>query len=923
MSAQEELQQADESAVDNVQSESQSSGGGFNVNIGKGATKLTGGKSKKKVAGVTAPLAIVVIIGIVLFIFIGGNYAPDHILTRSIEETDSQYADAMQSRDLVLQNALEYGQIPTNTYNRLEEAGVEVGYLDGDTFIASNVGPTKVADTNDSAYLYGENSTKEPLSLKMGDKIIPANEFYYEVNHDAKLRDAVTQATYGRAGYYYDESAQQVFDKIGTNRNNFTEDEDFEETMNKILGTENPIGFNDQTWHYMPTYTVNPSTGETSLNPPDQWEKVTDEFRCTGTNTYEISTWRTPIVGSETICPPGAVDADGAPACITYYFLAGYENSPTKGYGCNGETSESYIKAMAQANMSEGDDIQTIKNTTDALKAADTMSKEQKSMRFYAGFMESISRMKAGYGSYNSETNKIIAAFGTVGATVGGSHINDVMNAMFETKESKVVDVVTGEEITLYGSMVEAPSLYAILAGEKVELGQVVNFSSDRIIQTVGNRNEQYKVDNETLLRTAANKEDSNNSTVGRFTPNPDQEVEIDGKEYPVEFRDYTPDGSQIVGVQGENYNHGDYGDDNIGLVELTINNSLYSNYGDIVGISAGELLAEGAVNVGRKLAEASGAAVGDEEMTLSYLKLTADVLAMDAEIDRMHRSPLDITSKNTFLGSLVYKFAVSSMKTGSFLNKIASFSRITNKAVASLSPAVFAEEESNAYLSTFGDCETLDSIGAVGSPTCSAIATFDTTTYTTKIGGEEMSIYHDADFLKFIEDNVECDDKNNCEINDKVTCEKIFSDCNDNNTMLAKYIIFNENRNTPVGLSDASLVEEKKEWDNMNQSAIKRVWASIKSLFGLIDRIDYGLVPKEATGKEFVYSEKNLDEKGNKRWEKYKYAQRYISLARAAQALRQYDGDETAYVFDGFGNGNPVARYIDKLNQTDIALND
>ena len=922
MSAQEELQQADESAIDNVQSEDQPSGNGFNVNVGKAAASLVGGKSKKKAAGIAATLAIVIIIGIALFTFLGGNFIPDAILTRFIEETDSQYADAVQSKDLVFQNALQYGQIPTNTYNRLNEAGVEVGYLDGDTFIASNVGPTIVADANDSAYLYGKESEKEPLSLKMGDQIITADEFYYEVNHNAKLRDAFTQATYGRAGYYYDESAQQVFEKIGTNRNNFTEDEDFEDTMNKIIGDENPIGFNDQTWHYMPTWHPSAAPVCAPILNTDGWEKVTDEFSCTGTNVSQIATWRVAKYGVE--CEPtGQVDENGLPICAPVCVFLGYEYFYTGDYGCNGKDTASYMKAMSQANMSKDNDIQTIKNTTDALKAADTMSKEQKSMRFYSGFMESISRMKAGYGSYNSETDKIIAAFGTVGASVGGSHINDVMNALFEPKESEVVDVVTGEKKTLSGSMVEAPSVYAVLAGEKVELEQVVDFSSDRILQTIGNSNEQLKVDNETILRTAANKEDSNNSTVGRFTPNPDKEITIDDKKYPVEFRDYTPDGSKILSEAGRHYNQGNYSDNDIGLVELTIKNSLYSTYGDIVGISAGELLAQGAVNVGRELANASGAAAGDEETTLSYLKLTADVLAMDAEIDRMHRSPLDITSKNTFLGSLVYKFAVSSIKSGSFLNKIASFSRITNKAVASLSPAAFAEEESKAYLSTFGDCETLDSIGAVGSPTCSAIATFDTTTYTTKVGNDEISIYQDEDFLEFIKENVECDDENNCEINDKETCKKLFGDCGDEKTMLAKYITFNENRNTPVGLSDASLVEDKREWENMNQSVLKRVWASIKSLFGLIDRIDYGLVPEEATGEEFVYSDKNLDENGNRRWDNYKYAQRYISLARAASAMRQYDGDETAYVFDGFGKGNPVARYIDKINQTSIASND
>ena len=93
--------------------------------------------------------------------------------------------------------------------------------------------------------------------------------------------------------------------------------------------------------------------------------------------------------------------------------------------------------------------------------------------------------------------------------------------------------------------------------------------------------------------------------------------------------------------------------------------------------------------------------------------------------------------------------------------------------------------------------------------------------------------------------------------------------------------------------------------------------------MFGIIETIDNGEAPDEATGKEFVYRASNSvasnsDEEDT--WEKYKYAQRYISLARAAEAMRQFDGDETAYVFDGFGLGDPVARYIDELNQTDFA---
>ena len=63
------------------------------------------------------------------------------------------------------------------------------------------------------------------------------------------------------------------------------------------------------------------------------------------------------------------------------------------------------------------------------------------------------------------------------------------------------------------------------------------------------------------------------------------------------------------------------------------------------------------------------------------------------------------------------------------------------------------------------------------------------------------------------------------------------------------------------------------------------------------------------ATGKVFVNSSSNPN------WETYKYAQRYVSLARATDALRQYDGGDTAYnnlkYFEG--DENPVVAFINE----------
>lgn len=880
-SAQNELKKADESASNETQADSGSQGFSYSGGSTSGSKlgKLAGkGGMKGKVKKI---LPIVATLGIILLVvlFLGGNFIPDAILTRFIEETDVQYADGTQSKELVFQNAMQSGKIPSNTAERLEQEGVTVGYMEGDTFIASNISPALIASNDDGITIYGDDEKGDTaLVLKMDDTIITANDFYDEIQHNVKLYDAFTKATYGRAAYYYDEKAQQVFKRIGTSRNNFSDDEDLDETMDKLMGDKNTVGFQDTTWHYMPvSWDIDPSTG---VILKTYYDKVQDDFDCNGSNVSSIINWREPIIQAQ---------YDPVDGAFLGYAVVGSTDMTIGEYGCNGANASGYMRSISQANMSPGSDEQTIKNTTDSLKSADTTSKEQKSMLLYAGFMESISRMKAGYGKASTETDKIIGAFGTMGATYGGSKINDVMNKLFETQTSRVVNIETGEEEELRGSMLEAPSVYAILAGEKVDLGDVQDFSSDRILYTIENK-EGTTIDNDTMKKTLVTKTDKK-SALGRFTN---------------EDKDYAPGNQQITESMGNNYNHGNYSSSSLNSVELTINNSLYQTYNETVGISAGELLAEGAVNVGKELAKASGAAAGSKEAATAYLKLNNDVIAMDAEVDRMNRSPLDITSKNTFLGSIMYKFAVASIKSGGILNKVASLSRVTNFTIASLLPAAHADDdEPEAYLATFGNCKTLETIGAAGSPTCSMVATFDTTTY--------KGIYQNSEFQSFINENIECNGSN-CKVKE--------------NSNLAMYVNYNEERNTPIGLSDAAIMEKYQIQKNEEGGVIGRIIGKIGSFFANLFKLTEGAendpnsIPDEATGKAFVNSSSNHERWSDSGGPQYKYAQRYISLARAAETMRQYDGDETAYVFEGFGKGDPIARYINELYQDSVATN-
>lgn len=685
--------------------------------VGKSGKK--GGKLKKFSA--TAFAAAIALVFVAFFS--SGNLIPAAISERLVEETDVQYADAVESKMVVFQQALSSGEVPSNTVARLKENGVLVGRMVDGEFV--------------------EGAEGDNLALSMDGNIITAENFVSAANTDARLYSAFNNATYSRAAYYYDDAAREVFRKIGTNRNNYTAGEEFEETVDRLLGEGNNI----------------------DMNSVELVKKKNDKGE-------------------------------------TYYT---YE---TLGGDAKAEAAESFVVAVSDKNKATDEGLATL-NAADSLNVADTIAKEQKSSLLFVAFMENISKMKAGNGS--------------------SSKINETMNYLYKDMESEVVDVKTGEMVTVKGSMVGSPSLYAVLSGEKVNTAAVENYSSDRILKTVENKT-GAEAGNETLLSTVASVAGKIRGSIGRF----------------------------LSGDKGAST-------ETLSVVTPTIKSSLIENdFENIGGISGGEMLVEGAVNVGKALARASGATTGDDASVKEYARLNNAVLALDAEVDRMNRSPFDITSKNTFLGSIVYSLAVGVRKLTSLTSLV------------TLASAAYADD-AEGYLTNFGDCETLGAIGAVGSATCATVATFDTSTLN--------NIFNDAEFNAFVEANTEIKDG-------KRQIKK--------NSDLADFIKYNNERTTPDGVMDGGIL--KAIQSGSSSSFLGDVLTMIKTFLGASDN-----EKRIASGAAFVNSKSNPD------WNTYKYAQRYVSLARAAEALKKYDGEETAYsnlkYFEG--TENPVVAFL------------
>lgn len=713
-------------------------------------SRVTGKKiNTKKIKKTKSFGAIGFIIAMLVFflaIFGSGNIIPSLLSDLLVEETDLQYADAVASKKIILQQALKNGELPNDTTRILKEQGVLVGYLDNNNFIETNT------------YTNG-------LILKIDNKIITADNFINEINSNPKLYNAFEQATYSRAAYWYDDAAQKVMREIGTSRNNYNNDADFDEVMENSIGSGSNISINSVS--LVEKTRINEQTGKEE----------------------------------------------------TYYV---YEEN---GNIANSKTdAEDFIDEVRKKNPASSIDESAL-FSADTLKVADTISKEQRSSLFYLVFMENISKVKAGEGN--------------------ASKINEAMNYLYENSESEVVDVKTGKIVKTTGTALESPSLYAILSGEKVNTSKVQNYSSDRILKTIENQLE--KDGSSAIGGTVTSSTNKIKGSVGRFINN----------------------GSEIAPKE------------TLETVSPIISSSLINNsYNTIKGVNAGEFLVEGAINVGKKLAKASGATAGDETAVMDYIKLNNATLAMDAEVDRMNRSPFDITSKNTFLGSIVFNIASISLKnSGTWFAGLMSLGNLISQSLISFLPSSYADSLGG-YLTTFGDCETYATANnAVGSAQCSEIAVFDTSTLDDP--------FNNQGFIDFINNNTTLDNSGSRTINP--------------GSDLAKFILYNK-RTAPLGVMDGGILESIQN-DSSSVFFTSNILEMIKTWLNASEADK-----KIATGAIFVNSSQNKD------WQTYKYAQRYMSLARATAVLKQYSSDPLAYNNIEFfeGNENPVVAFLE-----------
>lgn len=154
----------------------------------------------------------------------------------------------------------------------------------------------------------------------------------------------------------------------------------------------------------------------------------------------------------------------------------------------------------------------------------------------------------------------------------------------------------------------------------------------------------------------------------------------------------------------------------------------------DFGGQDLGNALSSGAGAMMSETAQAGGGSILTKNDAIAYREQTNQILAQQAEEDRLNLSPLDPTSKNTFVGSMIFA-SLPIIGSSNISSGLLSFSSVVSKSFASLLPSASAVDKSKLQegLTNCGD-EFYRENGMAAGPDCVLQRGVETTALSTDI---------------------------------------------------------------------------------------------------------------------------------------------------------------------------------------------
>lgn len=730
---------------------------------------------------------------------------------------------------------------------------------------------------NDATKVYSQlpNKTKTAISntdievngnsLSIDGQTIDGDNFVTKYNNDANFRQTIeNDVTFGRAGNFYDDAAYDTYNSQGISRNLY---DNYEQTSNAEVDAKN---FSDT----MDTQFDNKSNAEIISTREETVEKEDEDG-----NKYFDSETQENHSGVATTNKNNTTDS--VAMAQSYVQNLSQKVGKVVNWGCTAlRLGSSVAVTLSAVEMYQ-------------------------SIKYYMGLMENPSKMIYGEGSnsaINAFLNEITTPYTTTTTNLADAHVSGNAAGQLAQYNSDEYQgdggelIELGDDITQTGAAIEDPNMIAFLnkgspsknSGRyySIEQSSVALLSS---LASLGVTNSscaklQAGVAGVELAATAV-------TTLVQLIPGAGTVSVTSAMVF-----------NGIKTLFGQFWSR--FGISlaiNVGVTSFlgflipTLAKHLFTNiFDDLHGIPAGATLAKGALATGSKNGQSnSGMGLTDSEGAIAYSRLNQETIAMEAETDRLNRSPFDLSSKNTFLGSIAHSILPSTIGgTTNGVTRAASMLSTTSNALASLTNSAIADGEGTTFMNTYGDCPNLESIGAVGDVFCNPIVITDPAL---------LDLSPDDDtYVKIIQDQLECNSDGSCSVK--------------SNTNLARYITSCVDRTSPFGVIDSN-IQNALEMGNVVVNALPVVGNVVDIINGISSE-------ENENWSKGVYCGKTSS---NTKWDEIKYYQRYVADMRILDQMGAFEGSKnpvTGYR-EKIRNENPVedtlAGYISKITGNSI----
>ena len=307
--------------------------------------------------------------------------------------------------------------------------------------------------------------------------------------------------------------------------------------------------------------------------------------------------------------------------------------------------------------------------------------------------------------------------------------VNQLMNTLSTPTTVSYKDVTSGDTVTKNLSVLETVNFQAAVGEKPYSTDEAASFARDRVLQVTG------QADKDIIRSATVSSSGAKASTTAIRNGN----------------------------NQSADKNVTSKANDSISMAITQKNSDLFES---IVGgnriIEGGSFLSN---NINQKVI---GAMPSDAGTVAAYQTELNEVIARKEEAERASLSPFDISSPNTFLGSIVHNLATAVMGaygsgSGSVFSAVQAVGGVTGDAVASLTGTATAEGADQQFTSLSpSNCETVGAIKVEGDLYCTAHGTVNTDymNYTmsdwkkSAVGGsidDDGKIKEDSDLEKFV----------------------------------------------------------------------------------------------------------------------------------------------------------------------------